>query len=450
MAGTSTTEKGSYWNLQVETMPRKRLAKLQLERLRKTVRRTYEKIPFYREAMDRAGFGPDDLSSLDDLVRLPTTTKDDLRLGYPLGFLTCSQEEIVRFHASSGTTGVPVIAAYTRKDMELWGDVMARCLVAAGVQPGMFVHNAYGYGLFTGGLGFQAGIQRLGAAEVPMSGGMTQRQVSFLADLGSQVLTCTPSYALVIAETARGLGVDLAADPRLQIGIFGAEVWTDSIRQQVEAALGLRAYNIYGLTEIIGPGVAAECPAHRGLHIQEDWFLPEILDPDTGESLPPGEQGELCLTTLKEAMPLLRFRTKDLTRLDPDPCPCGRTTVRMDPVLGRSDDMLTIRGVNVFPSEIEIILLRHGEFSPNYQVVVDREHLMDTLEVRVEVTPAVWEAGSSVLDSLEALLRQELLELLAVSAKVQLVAPGWMPRSEGKAKRIVDRRDLDAKKHGSR
>ncbi len=450
MAARSIPEKKSFWNPQVETMPREKLAEIQLERLRKTVRRAYEKVPFYRETMDRAGVRPENINSLADLVRLPTTTKDDLRQGYPLGFLACPREEVVRFHASSGTTGVPVIAAYTRKDMELWGEVMARSLVAAGVQPGMIVHNAYGYGLFTGGLGVQAGIQRLGATELPMSGGLTQRQVTFLADLGAQVLTCTPSYALVIAETARSLGVDLAADPRLQIGIFGAEVWTDSIRRQIEAELGLKAYNIYGLTEIIGPGVASECPAHRGLHIQEDWFLPEILDPATGEPLPPGEEGELCLTTLKEAMPLLRFRTKDLTRLDPTPCSCGRTTVRMEPVLGRSDDMLTIRGVNVFPSQIEIVLLRHPELSPNYQVVVDRERLMDTLEIRVEVTSAVWEAGPSILDSLGALLRQELQEILAVSATVQLVAPGLMPRSEGKAKRIVDRRDLVGKKLGSR
>ncbi|MDA8065667.1 MAG: phenylacetate--CoA ligase [Thermaerobacter sp.] len=415
----------------------------QLERLRRTVRRVAA-VPFYRDALAERGVLPDDLTCLADLRTLPFTTKDDLRRGYPFGFLTVPREEIVRVHTSSGTTGKPVVAGYTRQDLDLWAEVMARTLRCAGVDQRDVLHNAYGYGLFTGGLGFHLGAEAVGATVVPASGGVTKRQVMLLVDLGATVLTCTPSYALVIAETAREMGVDLRRDGALRVGIFGAEAWSGGMHRQLEEQLGLEAFDIYGLTEIIGPGVAVECSAHQGLHIAEDHFLPEVVDPDTGEPLAEGETGELVLTTLtKEGMPLLRFRTRDRTALHRGKCACGRTLVRMDPIRGRTDDMLVVRGMNLFPSQVEELLLADPAVGSNYLLVVERkENRLDQLEIQVELHPEAWAAGEESRGRHEHRLSFELRGRLGISARVVAKEPGSLPRSEGKAKRVADRREL--------
>ena len=425
---------------ETETISRREMERLQLERLRSCVEGLSGSVPFYRERLAQAGVTGVSFSALDDIRRLPFTTKTDLRDNYPFGLLAAPMAEIVRLHASSGTTGKPIVVGYTANDLELWSGLIARSLAAAGVTSSDIVQNAYGYGLFTGGLGFHYGIERVGAKVIPISGGNTSRQVMIMRDFGSTVLCCTPSYALVIAEGLSREGVNVA-DLNLRVGIFGAEPWSEEMREQIEARLGIIALNIYGLSEVMGPGVAMECVHKNGMHISEDHFIPEIIDPDTGASLPDGDVGELVFTCVtKEALPLLRYRTRDLTRLFREQCACGRTSVRMDRVLGRTDDMLIIRGVNVFPSQIETVLLQAGETEPQYQILVERgpSH-MDQLTVIVETSE------ETVLNhqrnsKLGIKLTQQLYSTLGITCTVQLVGPNGIERSEGKAVRVLDRR----------
>ncbi|MFQ5857398.1 MAG: phenylacetate--CoA ligase family protein [Anaerolineae bacterium] len=433
-----------YWNEKMETLSRDRMEALQLERLQAVVERVCETVPFYRRAFEEKGVQPSDIQSLDDLSKLPFTTKEDLRDHYPFGLFTVPLEQIVRIHASSGTTGKPTVVGYTRHDMEVWAEVMARTLRAADVTTEDVVHNAYGYGLFTGGLGFGLGAETIGAATVPVSGGFTKRQLMLMEDFGATILCCTPSYALVLAETAEEEGVDFLDWMKLRAGFFGAEPWTEAIRREIEARLGLGAHDIYGLSEIIGPGVSVECQEQDGLHIFEDHFLPEIVDPATGERLPYGSEGELVFTTLtKEGMPLIRYRTRDRVRLFLEPCACGRTLVRMSKVLGRTDDMLIIRGVNVFPSQIEQALLRVKGLAPQYLILVDRQkdHL-DELEVWVESTEEVHSRGEFAVKQIQERAVEEVQEALGIHAKVRVVEPFKIQRSEGKAVRVLDRRQL--------
>ncbi len=433
------------WNPEVETLPRDTMRAWQLSRLRNVVAHVTGRVPFYRERLGDAGITADSLASLDDLQRIPFTVKEDLRDHYPFGLVATPREDVARIHASSGTTGKPTISAYSRADLALWAEVMARALSMAGVTSDDIIHNAYGYGLFTGGLGVHAGAERIGATVVPMSGGFTKRQVMLLEDFGATVLTCTPSYALVIAEEAAEQGIDIASRLRLRVGVFGAEPWTEKMRDDLESALHIRALNIYGLTEIIGPGVSQECEYARGMHVFEDVFLPEVIDPDTGEVLPDGVEGELVLTTLtREAMPLLRYRTRDRTRLMREPCACGRTLVRMDRIMGRTDDMLIIRGVNVFPQLIERTLLSVEDIEPQYQIIVDRgRHELDTVEIQVEASAHLFQpVDTARLDALRERVERALAEALGVSLVVRLTAPRTVPRSEGKARRVIDRRDI--------
>jgi phenylacetate-CoA ligase len=379
------------------------------------------------------------------LRRLPFTEKTDLRDNYPFGLLALPMAQVERIHASSGTTGKPTINAYSRADLDLWAEVMARTLSIAGVTSADIVHNAYGYGLFTGGLGVHIGAEKIGCAVVPISGGLTKRQVMLIEDFGATVLTCTPSYALVIAGESAEQSIDVQSRFKLRVGLFGAEPWTEAMRQTIEERLNLKAFNIYGLTEIIGPGVAQECEQTNGMHLFEDVFLPEIINPETGEPLPYGEEGELVITTLtKEAMPVIRYRTRDRTRLMAEPCACGRTLVRMDRILGRTDDMLIVRGVNVFPQLIERTLLEIEDIEPHYQIVIDRpKNLLDTLEVRVEVNPRLFDpVDTGRLDALQAEVQQALAEVLGISVTATLMAPFGVQRSEGKARRVIDRREL--------
>jgi phenylacetate-CoA ligase len=425
------------WNTDAETMPRERLEALQLERLRQTVDRLLHAVPPQASHLRATGVeSGQDIRSLHDLMSLPFTRKDDLRDHYPFGLLAVPREEVVRVHASSGTRGKPTVVGYTRGDLAIWSEVMARCLALGGVLPGMVIHNAYGYGLFTGGLGFHQGADLIGCTVIPMSGGFTQQQIMMLQDLGGEVLCCTPSYALTIAETMSSMGVD-SKSLHLKIGIFGAEPWTEEMRAEIDHRLGLTALNIYGLSEIVGPGVSAECiEARDGSHLQEDHFLAEIVDPESGEQLPPGRQGELVLTTLtKEALPMLRYRTGDITALNLEPCTCGRTLARMARIRGRHDDMLIIRGVNLYPMEVERILLSVGDVSPHYQLIVERPGTLDELTVLCEP------AGESLsLDDLRDRIQHALRETMGITTTVQMVAPGEIPRSEGKAVRVVDRR----------
>jgi len=423
----------------VETRPRRELERLQLERLRAVVARA-NRVPLHRDRLAAAGIGPSSIRALEDLRRLPFTTKADFRDTYPFGLLAVPLDQIVRIHASSGTTGKATVVAYTRGDLDVWTEVMGRTLRAGGVGPGDVVQNAYGYGLFTGGLGFHYGAEAVGAAVIPVSGGFTERQLVALQDLGSTVLCCTPSYALHLAEAIEDAGVS-AGGLRLRVGFFGAEPWTEAMRTAIETRLRLLALNVYGLSEITGPGVAVECPERQGMHVAEDHFLPEVVDPKTLEPVPAGTTGELVLTTLsKEGMPLLRYRTRDLTALDPSPCRCGRTLVRLGRIMARSDDMLIIRGVNVYPSQVEHALLQVPELAPHYLLVVRREHALDTLEVQVEWQPGAPVAEPGAADALAARIRGRLLESLGLSAGVSLVAPKTIERSAGKAKRVLDLR----------
>jgi phenylacetate-CoA ligase len=432
------------WNKEAETMPRKELEKLQLQRLQQTVELVYNRVPFYKRVFDEKGVKPADVKSLQDLQKLPFTAKQDLRDNYPFGLLTVPVEKIVRVHASSGTTGKPTVGPYTAKDMEVWAETMARVYAAAGVTDKDVVHNAYGYGLFTGGLGFHLGAERIGAAVVPVSGGLSKRQIMLMEDFGATVLTCTPSYSLVLAETAAEMGVDVRERMRVRVGIFGAEPWTDEMREEIEAKMNLEAFDIYGLTEMVGPGVAVECPYHDGLHIAEDHFLPEVVDPDTGETLPEGKVGELVFSAIsKEGQPLLRYRTRDRVTLTREKCACGRTMARMSKVKGRTDDMLIIRGVNVFPSSIESVLLTVDGLEPHYLIIIDRpKDRLDELEVWVEASEDLWKRGEYWVKETEKKLLSDLFETLGITAKVKVSEPHSIQRSEGKAKRIIDRREL--------
>ena len=431
-----------YWDAEHETMPRERLRELQLERLQLTVERVYRNVPFYRGKFTAMGVKPSAIRSLEDLQRLPFTTKQDLRDNYPFGLFAVPMSDVVRVHASSGTTGKPTVVGYTKNDINTWSELAARALVCAGGTRFDVVQNAYGYGLFTGGMGIHYGTERLGATVVPISGGNTQRQLMLMQDFGTTILTCTPSYALYLAEEGRKMGLDFKKMP-LKAGIFGAEPWSERMRAQLEEKLDLTALDIYGLSEIMGPGVAMECPAKQGMHIFEDHFIPEIIDPQTGRVLPPGQEGELVITTItKEAFPLIRYRTRDITRLEVEPCSCGRTHVRIRRITGRSDDMLIIRGVNVFPSQVESVLLEFGETEPHYLLVVDRRGNLDQLEIQVELAENMFSDKVRHLEDLESRLRERIHSVLGISARIKLVEPNSIPRSEGKAKRIIDRREI--------
>jgi phenylacetate-CoA ligase len=424
-------------------MPAEELRALRDWLLVKTVRHAYENVPCYKRKFEEIGLRPEHISGVADLTKIPFTTKDDFRENYPFGMFAVPMDQVVRVHASSGTTGKSTVVGYTRNDIAVWAELMARTLGAGGTTKGDIVQNAYGYGLFTGGLGAHYGAEKIGASVVPISGGNTKRQIQIMQDFGSTVLCCTPSYAVLLGETAREMGVDVRNLP-LRVAFLGAEPWTESMRREIEESLGIDALDIYGLSEVIGPGVSYECMEKAGLHINEDHFIAEVIDPDTGEVLPPGSKGELVFTTLtKEALPLLRYRTRDLTYLEPEPCKCGRTFVRMHRVMGRTDDMLIVRGVNVFPSQIESVLMEIKETEPHYMIVVDREKgALDTLEVWVEVSPEIVSDEVRSLERLEHKITSELQSALGISVKVKLVEPKTIARSEGKAKRVVDRRDL--------
>ncbi len=430
-----------YFNA-VETLDRNDLEALQLERLQSTVDRLYERVPFYRKKLDEDGFKPGDIKSLDDLKGLPFTTKDDLRDNYPFGLFSVPMRDIVRIHASSGTTGKATVVGYTAGDIKMWADLVARTIVAAGGSPDDVVHIAYGYGLFTGGLGFHYGAEMLGATALPMSGGNTKRQIRMMVDFGSTILCCTPSYALNIAEVMEELGVG-RDQVKLKAGILGAEPWSDEMRMQIEERLKISAHDIYGLSEVVGPGVSIECADKKGLHVFEDCFIAEIVNPASGEVLPPGEKGELVFTNInKEGLSLLRYRTRDISMLDAEPCPCGRTHWRMERITGRTDDMLIIRGVNVFPSQVEMVLMQVPGLSPHYQLVVDRVENLDILEVQVEVSPEIFSDEIKRLEELERRIRDEVQSYLGVSVKIRLMEPHSIQRSEGKAVRVIDKRKI--------
>ena len=429
------------YDVERETLPREDLEELQLKRLQRMIERVYHNVPFYRNKFDELGLRPEHIRSLSDLKYLPLTEKQDLRNNYPFGMFAVPKENVVRIHASSGTTGKTTVVGYTRRDVRNWADLMARSYMAAGASRRDTIHNAYGYGLFTGGLGVHYGAEQMGATILPVSGGGTKRQVMLLNDFGPTVLCCTPSFALHLYDVAQSSGINFP-DLSLHRGIFGAEPWTDEMRADIESKLGLTALDIYGLSEVMGPGVAMECDtAQEGLHIWEDHFLAEIIDPESKEPLPPGEKGELVITTLtKEALPLVRYRTRDLTRLTATPCRCGRTHMRIDKILGRTDDMLIIRGVNVFPSQIESLLLETEGVSPHYQLILRREESMDTLEIQVEVNENFFSDEIKHLQRLERKLTKSIKEFLGVTVEIKLVEPQSISRSEGKAQRIVDYR----------
>jgi phenylacetate-CoA ligase len=426
-----------------ETIPRSELAALQLKRLRTTTEHAYAEVPHVRRKLDAAGVKPEQIKTLADIARLPFSTKTDLRENFPFGLFAVPREEVLRLHASSGTTGKPTVVGYTRADLDRWSELMARSLACMGAQPGDIFHNAYGYGLFTGGLGFHYGAERLGLTTVPVSGGGTERQVMLLRDFGAKILGATPSYALNIAEVAQAMGVDLRSLP-LRYGCFGAEPWSEAMRGEIEAKLGIKAMDIYGLSEIIGPGVASEChEAQSGLHIWEDHFYAEVIDPETLGVLRPGEVGELVLSTLtKEALPMLRYRTRDITRLIEEPCPCGRTHRRVMRVTGRSDDMLIIRGINVYPSQIEALLVGFPGLAPYYQIVLTREGPMDAMTVEVELASAVPIDGTFTAKTAGE-LRNHIKTMVGVTCEIALKAPGEIPRSQGKAVRVKDMRRDD-------
>ncbi|BCW98100.1 MAG: phenylacetate-coenzyme A ligase [Armatimonadota bacterium] len=428
------------WDPKAETMSREDLEKLQLERLQATVRRVYERVPFYREKLDAAGVKPEDIRRLDDVQKLPFTCKDDLRAAYPYGLFAAPLKDIVRIHASSGTTGLSTVVGYTRRDLRIWSDLVARLLTAGGVTRHDVVHISFGYGLFTGGFGLHQGSERIGASVIPVSSGNTERQVRLMKDFGATALVGTPSYALHIAETMYEMGVS-PDELSLRVGLFGAEPSSETLRREIEAKLQILATDNYGLSEVMGPGVSGECLNKSGLHINEDHFLAEIINPETGEALPEGYTGELVLTTLtKEGIPLLRYRTRDLTRLDSSPCSCGRTFRRMARVQGRTDDMMIIRGVNVFPSQIENVLLEIEGVEPHYELVLDRVGALDTLEIRVEVTPEIFEGRMAGLVELEKRIRHKVQSECGITPTVSLVEPKSIQRSQGKAKRVIDKR----------
>lgn len=426
----------------IETMPRPQLAALQFERLRKIVERAYRDVPHYRNSFDQAGVKPADLASLADIAKFPFTKKTDLRDNYPFGMFAVPRNQMPRIHASSGTTGKPTVVGYTRTDLDNWADLMARSMVGAGISPDDIVHNAYGYGLFTGGLGAHYGAERLGCTVVPASGGGTERQVQLITDFGANALCSTPSYALNIAEVAEQMGVNLRDAP-LRVGLFGAEPWSDAMRRDLETRLGIKAVDVYGLSEIMGPGVACECHvAQNGLHGWEDHFLFETIDPETLEVLPMGSVGELVITTLtKEALPMIRYRTRDITSLNTEPCACGRTHLRIMRVTGRDDDMLIIRGVNVYPSQVESVLVGFPGIAPHYQIVLTREKALDAMTVEVEIAPDA-PRDEAALAKKAAEVTHHIKSLIGVTCKVAVKSPGEVPRSQGKAVRVKDQRNM--------
>ena len=431
------------FNRDIETLSDQKLQKEQSENLKRLVGRVYDRVPFYRKKFDEAGVSPADITTLKDISKLPFTTKDELRETYPFGLLAVPETEIVEVHTSSGTTGKPVVDAYTIGDIEIWSEAMARTLAMAGGAATSVVQNAYGYGLFTGGLGVHYGARKLGAHVIPISAGNTKRQLMIMQDFGTTLLTCTPSYSLFLAEQAKEEGIDFK-NLKVEAGCFGAEPWSDNMRVEIEQKLNLNAYDIYGLTEIIGPGVSSECEAKDGLHINEDLFYPEIINPATGEVLPDGEQGELVFTTLtKEGTPIIRYRTRDITYLMREKCSCGRTLVRMHRLLGRTDDMLIIRGVNVFPSQIEHVLMDIEETEPHYQIVVDRgaTHL-DEVEIQVEVEESFFSDETKTMERIRAKIDNRIRSELGIGARIKLVEPKSIERSMGKAKRVIDKRQL--------
>ena len=431
-----------YWNEEIETMDREQMKKLQSERLVKQVKHVWDNVPYYRDLMEKKGISPDDIKSIDDLHKLPFLSKADLREAYPFGLLAKPLSDCVRIQSTSGTTGKRVVAFYTQNDVDLWEDCCARAITAAGGTNEDVCQVCYGYGLFTGGPGLNGGSHKVGCLTLPMSSGNTERQIQFMMDLGSTILCCTPSYAAYIGESLRDMGYK-PEDNKLKAGIFGAEPWTEEMRHEIESLLGIKAYDIYGLTETSGPGVAFECEEQTGMHINEDHFIAEIIDPDTGEVLPEGSKGELVFTSItKEAFPLLRYRTRDICVLSRKKCSCGRTLVKMTKPMGRSDDMLIIKGVNVFPSQIETVLLKDFNATPNYQIVVDRVGTTDTFEIKVELSNDMFSDTIKDVVTLEKKLSADIQQILGIKAKITLVEPKSIPRSEGKAVRVIDRRKL--------
>ncbi len=430
------------WDPQHECMPRPELAQLQLERLQATLNRAYKNVTCYRNKFNEAGVSPEDIQSLDDLRRLPFTTKEDLRLNYPYGMFAVPLREVVRIHSSSGTTGKPTVVGYTRNDLKIWSGLVARFMTAAGVSHDDVVQIAFGYGMFTGAFGLHYGAETIGASVIPMGGGNTDKQIMIMQDYRTSVLVCTPSYAITIAERLEQLGID-PKSLSLKVGLFGAEPWSEAMRREIETRLCISATDNYGLSEIIGPGVAGECEHKCGMHIFEDSFIPEIIDPDTCEPLPPGSTGELVLTTLtKEAFPMIRYRTRDITTLDYEPCACGRTMVRMQRITGRSDEMLIIRGVNVFPSQIEEVLMAIEGCQPHYQLVVDRKGALDVLEVHIEVTENIFFDEMKRQKGFLETVEKRIMSVIGVGAVVKLVEANSIPRYEGKATRVIDKRKL--------
>jgi len=432
-----------FFNEEFETLPRPALEAIQFKRLEDVLKRVNSNVPFYRESFAKAGVKISNLKSLEDLQSLPFTTKQNMRDSYPYDLFASPMEEIVRIHASSGTTGKPTVVGYTANDISIWSELMARSFVSAGAHKGDIIHNAYGYGLFTGGLGAHYGAERLGASVIPISGGNTKKQIMIMQDFGSTVLTCTPSYSLFMAEAAHEEGIDFRS-LKLRVGIFGAEPWSEAMREEIEQKLNLTAIDIYGLSEIMGPGVAIECvQAKSGLHIWEDHFIPEIINPETGERLGEGELGELVITTItKQGIPLIRYRTRDITSISYEPCICGRTHARIARMSGRSDDMLIIRGVNIFPSQIESVLVGIEGVEPHYLLIVERKDNLDTLEVQVEVDERLFSDEIKVLQKLSRRIEKEIKDMLGVTCTAKLVEPKSITRSEGKAKRVIDNRKL--------
>ena len=432
-----------YFQPEIETMRVAEKKELQSERLVRMVKYVYDNQLPYRAKMDAIKLKPSDIKSIDDIYKLPYTVKQDLRDAYPFGMMAAPRRDLVRLHASSATTGKLTVAGYTQKDIDIWAECAARSLVMAGADKESVVHVAYGYGLFTGGLGMHYGVEKMGAVVVPASAGNTQKQIQLIADFGADIICCTPSYIIYLADEIEKLGLKPGVDIKLKGGVFGAEAWSEGMRETIEKRLGIRACDIYGLSEIAGPGVACDCQFKTGMHIQDDHFYPEIVDVDTLEPLPYGESGELVFTTLtKEGMPLIRYRTRDIASLNNAPCPCGRTSVKLNKITGRSDDMLIIRGVNVFPSQIESVLLKNTDVAPHYHINVDRVNNLDTMEIVVELSPSVSVDEVAHVEEIRRKLSSDMASALSVSAKITLVSPGTVARSEGKAKRITDKRKL--------